>query len=68
MSNRRIVTDEDVDKALDWLRDGARDLGAAKERLVKAEHMARVVEALETKRSAAKSAEARKAEARTTER
>lgn len=66
-NSQRIVTDEDVDKALAWLRDGARDLGHAKERLVKAEHMVRVVEALEMKRSDAKAAEARKADARTTD-
>ena len=64
----RIVTDEDVGKALDWLRDSARDLGNAKERLVLATGMIRHVEALEFKLSDAKSAEARKADARTSDR
>ena len=64
----RIVTDEDVGKALDWLRDSARELGQAKERLTLATGMIRHVEALEFKMSDAKSAEARKADARTSDR
>jgi hypothetical protein len=64
----RIVSDEDVGKALDWLRDSARELGQAKERLVLATNMIKHVEALEFKMSDAKSAEARKADARTSER
>ena len=61
----RIVSDEDLSRALDWLRDNARDMGLAKERLKKAEHMVKVIEAIEFKKSDAKSAEARKADART---
>lgn len=61
----RIVTNEDVDRALCFLRDSARDLGEAKSRAVKAEHMVKHIEALMSKASDEKSAEARKAEART---
>ena len=64
---RRIVEDDDLSKALDWLRDSARDMGAAKERLVNAGNMVKHVEALEFRRSDEKSAEARKAEARTSD-
>lgn len=64
----RIVSDEDFAKALDWLRDSARDLGLAKERTVRAGHMLKHVEALMMKASEEKSAEARKADARCSER
>lgn len=47
MSNRtRIVTDEDMEKALDWLRDSAIDMGEAKAELVRASHMVKVTRAL----------------------
>jgi hypothetical protein len=50
VSNRtRIVTDEDVEKALDWLRDSAQDMGDAKAELVEASHMLKVVKALRMK-------------------
>jgi hypothetical protein len=65
VSNRtRIVTEEDLEKALDFLRDSAIDIGSAKARTVRAGHMLRHIEALEFKMSAEKSAEARKADAR----
>jgi ABC-type uncharacterized transport system fused permease/ATPase subunit len=60
----RIVTDEDVEKALSWLRDSAKEIGDAKARLIRAGHMVKHIEALETKMSAEKSVEARKADAR----
>jgi rhamnose utilization protein RhaD (predicted bifunctional aldolase and dehydrogenase) len=63
----RIVTEEALEKALDYLRDSARDLGDAKARLVKAGHMLKHVEAIEYKKSDAKTAEAKKADARTSE-
>ena len=44
------ITDEQVEKALDWLRDEAPAIGAAKERLVKAEHMVKHIKAIEMKR------------------
>lgn len=45
-----MVADEEVEKALDWLRDNAEAIGAAKERLVKAGHMVKHVKALQMKR------------------
>jgi hypothetical protein len=42
----RIVSDEDLEKALDWLRDRARDLGDAKAESIRASHMIKVVKAL----------------------
>lgn len=45
-----MVADEEVEKALDWLRDNAELIGAAKERLVKAGHMVKHIKALEMKR------------------
>ncbi len=60
----RVVTEVELAKALDWLRDSAMDMGEAKERLVKAENMVKHTEALLMKKSDAKSAEMRKADAR----
>lgn len=69
MSNRtRIVTDEELEKALDWLRDEAKAMGDAKARLVSAGHMIKHIEALETKMSPEKSVEARRADARCSQR
>lgn len=51
MSNRtRIVPDDDLEKALDWLRDSARDIGDAKAESLRASHMMKVVKALEMKK------------------
>lgn len=66
--SNRIVTDNEVDRALHFLANNARELGQAKARMVKAGHMLKHVEALEYKLSSAGSIEARKAEARTSER
>ena len=44
--NSRIVGEEDVEKALDWLRDGAREIGEAKAEMVRASHMLKVTKAL----------------------
>lgn len=63
----RIVRDDELDKALAFLRDTAREIGAAKARLIRSEHMLKHIEALEFKKSNASSAEARKADARTSE-
>lgn len=51
MSDRRrmIVTDEDVERALDWLRDSAQELGNAKANAVRAGHMIKHVKALAMK-------------------
>jgi rhamnose utilization protein RhaD (predicted bifunctional aldolase and dehydrogenase) len=64
----RIVDDYEVERALSWLRDSAREIGSARERLIKAEHMLSHTEALLIRLSTATSAEARKAEARTDQR
>lgn len=60
----RVVTEVELAKALDWLRDSAQEMGQAKERLVAAEHMVKHTEALLMRSSDAKSAEMRKADAR----
>ncbi len=50
MKHERIVTDDDLQKALDWLRDNAEDIGLAKAEQVRAGHMIKHVKALEQKR------------------
>lgn len=62
--NQRIVTETEVGKALDWLRDSAIDIGNAKARAVRADHMVKHTEALLIKASDATSDEKRKADAR----
>ena len=42
----RIVTDDDVDRALSFLRDSAIEVGHARSTLIKAEHMVQHIEAL----------------------
>lgn len=44
--NARIVEDIDVEKALDWLRDGAKEIGEAKAETIRAGHMLKVTKAL----------------------
>lgn len=63
----RIVSDAELSKALDWLRDSAAEIGEAKKRTVRAGHMLKHIEALLMKGSGEKSAEARKADARCSE-
>ena len=48
MSDRRvrIVGDDDVEKALDWLASSAKELGEAKAEMVRASHMLKVTKAL----------------------
>ena len=48
MSNQ-LVSDADVEKALDWLRDNAADIGGAKRNAVKSDHMLKHVKALAMK-------------------
>lgn len=65
MSNRhRIVTEEELEKALDWLRDSASDMGKAKERLIKAQKMTDHTEAILTLKSEQTSDTKRRADAR----
>lgn len=63
-AKQRIVSDIELEMALDWLRDNAKEMGDAKARMVRAGHMLKHIEALETKMSEEKSVEARKADAR----
>jgi dsRNA-specific ribonuclease len=65
--HQRIVTEVELEKALDFLRDNAKALGEAKARVVKAGHMLKHLEALEYKKSDSKTTEAKKADARTSE-
>ncbi len=63
-ARQHLITDKSLQASLDWLRDHAKDMGAAKERMVRAEHMTKHIEAIEFQKSDAKSADARKADAR----
>lgn len=45
----RIVTDHELQKALDFLRDSAFDLGAARAEMIRAGHMVKVVKAITMK-------------------
>lgn len=67
-AHQRIVTEIELEKALDFLRDEAKAIGDAKSRLIRAEHMVKHVEALMFVASDASSAEKKKAEARTSQR
>lgn len=49
MTDHQLVTDESVERALDWLRDNADDIAAAKEEAVKAEHMLKHTKAVAMK-------------------
>lgn len=48
MSNA-LVSEADVERALDWLRDSANDIGEAKARAVRAEHMLKHTKAMAMK-------------------
>lgn len=67
MTETRIVTNADLQRALDFLRDSAKELGDAKARAVKAGHMLKHVEAIEFKLSDATSNDRRQADARTSD-
>lgn len=41
-----MIADTDIEKALDWLRDSAKQIGAAKEKSIRAGHMLKHVKAL----------------------
>lgn len=62
------ISDDSIEKALHWLVQHAAEIGAAKERTIKAGHMLKHIEALEFKLSEAKSVDAKKADARTSKR
>lgn len=44
--NARIVEEQEVERALDFLRDSAREMGEAKAEMVRAGHMIKVTKAL----------------------
>jgi len=64
----RVVTDEDMQKALDFLRDNAIAIGAAREDMIRTGRMLDHTEALLIKASDASSEQKRKADARTDQR
>jgi len=66
-AQQRIVTEDRVQKALDYLAESAGKLGAARERAKLAEHKIKHVEALMFKASDETSNDKRQADARTTE-
>jgi hypothetical protein len=59
-----IVHERDIHKAVDFLARSARDIGDARRRLIRAEHMVKHTEALEFQMAEGSSAEARKNAAR----
>lgn len=66
-AHQRIVSEDRVQKALDYLADSAGKLGAARERAKLAEHKIKHVEALMFKASNETSNDKRQADARTSE-
>ncbi len=52
MTQRAFISEEEVERALDWLRDNAKDIGAAKEIAVKCEKMVKHTVALLMKEQA----------------
>jgi len=64
----RIVEDDALAKALEFLRESASEIGKARARLIRAERMVEHTEALLIKMSNASSDQKRKADARTDER
>lgn len=61
----RIVSDGEVERALDFLRDSADAVGKARARLIRSGHMVKHIEALLTLASEQRSVEAKKCEAKT---
>ena len=47
---KHFISEDQVQSALDWLRDNAADIGAAKARAVAAAHMVKHIKAIEAKR------------------
>jgi predicted nucleic acid-binding Zn-ribbon protein len=62
MSNE-LISDADVEKALDWLRDNAETIGKAKAEAVRADHMLKHIRALAMKISGETSVTAQEREA-----
>jgi len=66
-AHQRIVTDPEVEKALDFLRDSSRTIGDAVKRARSAANMVKHIEALGQKASDASSSDRRQADARTSQ-
>ena len=64
----RLIEDEQVHGALEYLRKSAHTLGKARERAKLAEHLIKHTEALQFKLSTATTADGKKADARTSDR
>lgn len=47
--SNRIVSDDELEKALDFLRDSAAAIGAARSEMIRSSHMVKVVRALTAK-------------------
>ena len=62
-----MISEEDVEKALDWLRDNAKEIGAAKEDAVRTEKMVSHHKALAMKMSCETSVGAQEREALSSE-
>lgn len=62
-----MISDEEAEKAIEFLADNAEALGKAKERLLRAEYLRGVQEAFEFQKAEAKTNDARKALARLSE-
>jgi len=60
-----MISDEEAEKAIDFMADNAEALGKARYRLDRAAYMLEVQEAFEFQKSEAKTVEARKAAAKT---
>lgn len=48
--SERLVTDNELERALDWLRDNAKEIGEAKRQAIITERMVRHIRALEMKK------------------
>lgn len=66
--NNRLVSDDDMESALSWLRDSAKSVGEARARAIKAGHMVKHIEALMYLASLKTTSEAKKADSRTSQR
>lgn len=50
IGSNQLVSDADVERALDWLRDNAMEIGEAKANCIRTEKMTKHIKALEMKR------------------
>lgn len=66
LEGQRFISDKDVERALDYLRDSAKALGEAAEEAKYREHMVKVVKALEMKKRNESAVNAQERDALTT--